>query len=363
MKNLIRDLWLVVVLIAGASALLLLSDLDRLKKDDASAINPLQNAVQNSDDLLRDNKVIDFAILKEKDQKPSVASLMQAERFLNLSARNSRAARIALVTLVDNHLLETAISGAEAALNESGLISGKDYTIKKYSAQGEMGQLPQIMDAVLLEKPDVIVTVTTPALIAASRKNKSIPLVFTVASDPYKLNIFKEKRPDYICGVHDNPPVDQLLKMASKFDSDLKKVGIIYDAAQINSLISVEKLRASGKEHHIQILEATASTVSDLGVAAQALIQRGAEAFILSADNLAYTGFPAILKAAKGANIPIYVTEPEYISKGASGGIGDDYYQWGKQSGKLVVMILAGVPPSLLPIEKTKSQKIIEPGK
>jgi|GEM_PF-6282492 len=363
MKNLIKDLWLAIVLIVGASALLLFSDLGRLKKTDPATSTALHDTDQAPDDPLSDNKVIDFAILKEKNQRPSIAHLMQAERFLNVSARNDRAARIALVTLVENQLLETAVSGVEAALSESGLISGKDYVIKKYSAQGEMSQLPQIMDAVLFEDPDVIVTVTTPALIAATQKNKYIPLIFTVASDPYLLNIFKGKRPDHICGVHDNPPVDQLLKMASKFDSDLKKVGIIYDATQINSLISVEKLRASGKERHIQILEATASSVSDLGAAAQALVQRGAEAFILSADNLAYTGFPAILKVAKGSNIPIYVTEPEYISKGASGGIGDDYYQWGKQSGKLAVLVLAGVPPSLLPIEKTKNQKIIEPQK
>lgn len=363
MKNLIRDLWLAIVLIAGASALLLLSDLDRLNRDDTPAVNPLRHAVENRDGLLPDNKVIDFEILKKRNQKLSVSSLMQAERFLNLFARNERPVAIALITLVENQLLETAVSGIEAALAEYGLVTGKDYRIKKYSAQGEMGQLPQIMDAVLLEKPDVIVTVTTPALVAACQKNKSVPLVFTVASDPYKLNIFKQKRPDHICGVHDDPPVDQLLKMALKFDGDLKKVGIIYDAAQINSLISVEKLRASGKEQQIQILEATASAVSDLGVAAQALVQRGAKAFILSADNLAYTGFPAILKVAKRANIPIYVTEPEYISKGASGGIGDDYYQWGKQSGKLVVMVLAGVPPSSLPIEKTKNQMIIEPEK
>ena len=363
MKNLIKDLWLAIILILGASALLLFSDLGQLKKNDAVTNTTFRDEVQIQDDLLRNNKVIDFAILKGKNQQPSTEQLMLAEQFRNLHARYDRAACVALVTLVENPLLEKAVLGVEAAMNESGLISGKDYVIRKYSAQGEMGQLPQIVDAVILEKPDVIVTVTTPALIAAIQKIHAIPLVFTVASDPYKLNIFNNKRPDHVCGVHDNPPVDQLLKMASKFDSNLKKVGIIYDASQINSLISVEKLRASGKEQHIRILEATVSTVSDLGVAAQALIQRGAKAFILSADNLVYTGFPAILKVAKGSNIPIYVTEPEFISKGASGGIGDDYYEWGKQSGKLVVMVLAGVPPSLLPIEETKNQEITEPKK
>ncbi len=308
MRNRIKDLWLVIVLILGASALLLMSD------------------------------------LKQRQ------------------TRENKTAVVAIITLIENRLLDDAIAGVEAGLIESGLTLGKDYTVKKYSAQGEIGQLPQIVDAVILEKPDVIVTVTTPALLAAAAKVNDIPLVFTVASDPYKLQIFKEgKKPANICGVHDNPPVGRLLKMAARCNQNLTKAGIVYDAAQINSLISVERLRAAGKEQHIHILEATASSVSDLGTAAQSLIQRGAEAFILSADNLILTGFPVILKVTKGAGIPVYVTEPDFVSQGASGAIGDNYYEWGKQSGQMAAKVLTGVPPSDLSVTETKNQYVIEP--
>jgi putative ABC transport system substrate-binding protein len=355
MKNLISDLWPAVLLILVASAVLLLSDQGRSKRNEENTA--LQDKFQAADDSQRNNRIIDF----EKEPRPTVDELLQAERFLNLYAKNGRPASLVLINLVENPMLEWAVSGVEAALDESGLINGKDYLIKKYSAQGEIGQLPQIIDAAILEKPDALITVTTPAFIAAARKNHDIPLIFTVASDPYKLKVFRDKRPDHICGVHDNPPVDKLLEMASRYDRDLKKVGIIYDAAQINSLISVEKLRVAGKEQHIQVLESTASTVSDLIAGAQALIQRGAEAFIFSADNLVYTGFPAIVKVAQSANIPIYVTETELINQGATGGIGNNLYEWGKQSGFMAVKVLAGVPPSRLPVEETKTQEIIEP--
>ncbi|MDD4190659.1 MAG: ABC transporter substrate-binding protein [Mangrovibacterium sp.] len=329
MKHQLEKLWLAVALIVGASAILLLSDLEQRHTAKGTEVSGMNN---------------------------------QPDKFPDLPAGYGMPAKIALVTLVENPILEQAIAGVEDALNESGLVDRKDYLIKKYSAQGEIGQLPQIIDAIILEKPDAVITVTTPALIAATAKIHDIPVVFTVASDPYKLQIFKEgKEPANICGVHDNPPVDRLLEMASRSNQNLRKSGIIYDAAQANSLISVEKLRAAGKEQHIHILEVTASSVSDLGPAAQSLIQRGAEAFILSADNLVLTGFPAILRVAKGAGVPIYVTEPDFVSQGASGAIGDDYYEWGKQSGQMAAKVLAGVPPANLPITETKNQRIIEP--
>lgn len=318
LKRLVRDLWVAVTLILVASALLLFSDQgnrpDRRK-------DPQDNAIPGEDGP----------------------------------------ARICLITLVENPLLDEAAGGVEDALIESGLQREADYVIKKYSAQGEIGQLAQIVDAVILEKPDAVVTVTTPALIAAGKKIRTIPLVFTVASDPRKLNIFGNEKPANICGVHDDPQVDRLLQMAKKYNNKLEKAGIIYDAAQPNSLISVGKLRLAGREQKIRILEVTASTVTDLEPAARALIQRGAEAFILSADNLVLTGFPAIVRVAQPLSVPIYVTEPGFMDQGATGAIGDNYREWGKQAGKMLEQILKGVPAASLPFEPTRNQIVVEP--
>lgn len=305
---------------------------------------------------------IDFASIGPGKPLPGTDVLKRAGRFLNLGSYRGGPARVAMVTLVENPALEEAARGVEEGLQESGLIAGTDYTLKTYSAQGEIGMLPQLFDAVIREKPDLIITITTPALMAMAAKKTNIPVVFTVASDPNKLGLFKNGRPDHICGVHDNPPVDLLVDMARQYDSDLSAVGIVYDAAQVNSLISLEKLRKAGHEKQVRILEATASTITDLGMAAQSLIQRGAGAILISADNLAITGFTAIHRVTSGAGVPVYTTEPGLVEQGAAGAIGDSYGDWGKQSGMLAAKVLAGVPVAQLPIEETKVQKRIDPG-
>ncbi|MEI6809380.1 MAG: ABC transporter substrate-binding protein, partial [bacterium] len=292
-----------------------------------------------------------------------VALLKEAGIYHHPSARFGRPFRIAVVNLVHNALLESAEQGVVRGLREAGFAEKVDFTIKYSNAQGEIAQLPAILDAARADSPDIIITVTTPALMSAVRRITDIPIVFTVASDPSVLGLFNAAdRPANITGVHDDPPVKRLLDMACKQDPALTIVGIIYDPAQPNSIISVEKLRKACKETGVTLCESTASTVSELTAATQAVIQRRAGAILLSADNLVTTGFPAIYVAAKSAGIPVYVTSPELVKQGAFGAVGDNYEAWGAQSGRLAAKVLAGVPPCELPVETTRTQEVIEPG-
>lgn len=304
---------------------------------------------------------LDFAAFKSKGMEPTIAEIKEANHFLNVAERNGGPAKVAFITLIENRTLEEADHGVEAGMQWSGLVAGVDYTIKRYSAQGEAAQLSQIIDAVLQDKPDLIVTITTPVMMAVVNKVKDIPVVLTVSSDPVKAKMFGSGRPSNVCGVHDDPPVDILLDMAREYLGGLSKAGIVYDASQLNSVLSVEKLRSAAKTRNVEVLEATATSVVDLGLATQSVIQRGAEVIIISADNLVSTGFSSIYRAAEAANVPVFATEPQLVAQGATAAYGDDFYEWGKQSGKMAAKVIAGVPPTELAIEATKVQKRIDP--
>lgn len=292
-----------------------------------------------------------------------IARRLEEEALGNMDEKVSinYKARIAVINLVENPTLDEARRGLEEGLQESGLNPGEHYELKYFSAQGDMSALPQIIDAAIRDRPDAIVTITTPALMAAVPKIKSIPLIFTVASDPEVLHLFPQGRPSNICGYFDDPPLDEVLQMADKHIKGLKKAGIIYDAAQENALISVRKLREAGRLMNIEILEATASSVNDLTLASQSLIQRGAQTLILSADNLVATGFNVILRETSKAGIPVFSTDMEMVRQGASGGIGYSFFEWGRYSGRLTARVLAGTSPSLLPISALPVTNRVEP--
>ncbi len=281
--------------------------------------------------------------------KPAVAQ-KEANLAAQVAARLGRPARIALVNLVQAPDLDLAEKGLWRGLREAGLVEGKDYAAQRFNAQGEIGQLPQIFDAALATQPDLVLTITTPALVSGANKIKSVPLVFTVASDPAKLGLFAKGRPANLTGVNDDPPMDTVLEMASAYQPGLSFVGIVFNPAEPNAVISVEKLRAACRSRKITLLEASVSNISEITQATQSLVQRRVQALITSADNIVNTGFPVFVRTARAAGIPVFTTDPTQMEQGATGACGTDFEAWGAQSGRLAAKVLAGVSPADLPI-------------
>jgi putative ABC transport system substrate-binding protein len=265
-----------------------------------------------------------------------------------------------MVQIVDNPVIDKACEGVIKGMEAAQLKQGTDFVIRRFNAQGEVAQLPLIMSAVRSEGADLVVTAGTPSMIAAARAIREIPVVFTVASDPKAVGVFQAgNRPPNIAGVYDDPPVDRLLDLALKHEPPFDTVGTVWDPSQPNSEISVKKLRKACRERGLTLVEANAAVVSDLPQAAESVCQRSAKIILLSADNLTTTGFPAILAVARRQGVPIYATEPNFVERGAAGAIGDDYFEWGKQSGLLAAKVLAGVKPASLPLEKTAVQRTV----
>ncbi len=325
--------------------------LSRILLGESPATIPIEN-------IAKKRIEVNFEPLKALGLKVPPDLLKESVSFYNLQARRGRPAKVAMVQIVDNPVIDESCEGFIKGLEEAHLKQGSDFVVRRFNAQGDVTQLPLIMSAIKSEGTDLVVTAGTPVLLAAARSIHEIPIVFTVASDPKVLGIFKgDQRPPNITGVYDDPPLDRVLDLALKREPHFDTVGTVWDPSQPNSEISVKKLRKACLERKLTLVEATAAVVSELPQATESLCQRGARIIVISADNLTTTGFPAILGAAKKNGVPVYATEPRFVERGATGAIGDDYVEWGKQSGRLAAKVLAGVRPDSLPPEKTSVQR------
>ena len=325
--------------------------LSRILLGESPAAMPIEN-------IAKKRIEVNFERLKALGLNVPADLLKESVSFYNLRARRDRPAKVAMVQIVDNPVIDESCEGFIKGLEEAHLKQGSDFVVRRFNAQGDVTQLPLIMSAIKSEGADLVVTSGTPVLLAAARAIHEIPIVFTVASDPQVLGIFQgDQRPPNITGVYDDPPLDRVVDLALKREAPFDTVGTVWDPSQPNSEISVKKLRKACRERKLTLVEATAAVVSDLPQATQSLCQRRARIIVISADNLTTTGFPAILGAAKKNGVPVYATEPWFVERGAAGAIGDDYVEWGKQSGQLAAKVLAGVKPDSLPPEKTRVQR------
>lgn len=285
--------------------------------------------------------------------------LVQADVLLGLNKKYGGPAKIALVRIARGPLLDSVVDGIYSKFDSMGMIKNLDYTVTEYCAEGESANLPLIMNTVQNENFDVLITHGTPTLIAAAKYIKNIPVVFTMCSDPQRLGIFPMgEKPSGITGVHDDPPIKELIELAEATElKKIKTIGTLWDPAQPNSEISVNKLRKICKEQKIKLSELPVNKISELPDAVMAICEKNIDILVLSADNITISGFPAIYSKTSKNGIPVYTTEPGLIAEGAKGAIGDDYFAWGRQSARLAAVILAGVQPSEIPFQKTAQQK------
>jgi ABC-type uncharacterized transport system substrate-binding protein len=288
------------------------------------------------------------------------ALLKECSSFHGVRERFGRPARIALVQLSESPTLDAASDGVLAGLREAGLTPDHDFVLLKYSAQGDMSQLPLILANVKNEAVDLIITSTTPAMIAAARTIRDIPIVFTVASYPPAVGVFPEgQRQNNVVGVYDDPPISDLIELALKREGTLKKVGTVWNPAEPNSEISVKKLRQVCQAKGLELIERHAAAVSELPNTTASVCQAGAQIIVISADNITSAGLPAILSVARESRVPVYSTEPDMVRRGATAGIGDNFFEWGRQTARMSAKVLAGVPPAALDFEKTAVQHAV----
>jgi ABC transporter substrate binding protein len=72
----------------------------------------------------------------------------------------------------------TEIDAFRQGLRELGYIEGRNITIDYRFASGQVERLPELAAELVHLKPDVIVTPTTPASVAAKQATTTIPIVF-----------------------------------------------------------------------------------------------------------------------------------------------------------------------------------------
>lgn len=286
--------------------------------------------------------------------------LAECSMFHGIASRYGRPAKVAFVQLVEGPVLDEARRGVFEGLNVAGIRKDHDIVLQTYNAQGDLSQLPQIFDAVKSMPADLIITSTTPAMISAARSTASIPIVFTVASEPSAIGLVPagQRLPNLI-GVYDDPPIAQLLALAERSEGKLTTVGTIWNPAEPNSEISVKRLRAVCQNRGIKLEERNAAATNEVRDVTSAICQTGIQILVISADNVTSAGFPAIHAVASQQHIPIYCTEPDLVRQGAAGAIGVDFYDWGRQSARIAAQILAGRSPSSIELEKVAALRTV----
>ncbi|MBP9692026.1 MAG: ABC transporter substrate-binding protein [Alphaproteobacteria bacterium] len=262
--------------------------------------------------------------------------------ILALSFFSAQAAplKISILQNIEHPALDAT---REGLLEELPKLGYTDLVVDYQSAQGNAALAAQIAQKFASNSPDVIIAVGTKAAQAAmaATKESKIPIVFASVTDPLaaKLVTSLEAPTENVTGVSNFVAPEPQFKFFKKCLPRLKKLGIVYDPGEPNSIALNTMMDKAAKELGLELVYAIATKTSDVFAASQSLCGK-VDALFVNNDNTALSAFKSVVKAAQSCGIPAFVSDVDIVDQGALAALGPDQKDLGRQAARIVDKIL-----------------------
>lgn len=279
--------------------------------------------------------------------KSAVLSLSALTLALSTSlAAAADVKSVAVTAIVEHPALDAARDGILSALNEAGYQQGDNLKWQYQSAQGNTGTAAQIARKFIGDKADVLVGIATPTAQALVAGTKQIPIVFTAVTDPVQAQLTPswEASGTNVTGVSDVLELNKQIELIKEIIPGVKKVGMVYNPGEANSVAVVEAFKKLLPEHGLELLEAAAPRTVDVRNAALSLAGK-VDVIYTNTDNNVVSAYEALAKVGNDTRTPLIASDTDSVKRGAIAAMGVDYYDLGVQTGRMVVRILEGEAP------------------
>jgi len=257
--------------------------------------------------------------------------------------------KVLISQVVDHPALNMTVQGIIAGLAAQGFKRNVNIEIRIESAQANPALAAQIANKFVNQHPDVVVgvgTIAAQSFIKYAIANK-VKMIFSSVTDPDSASL--EGQPN-ISGVSNFVDLEPQVKLFQELQPNLKRLGIIYNPGEINSVAIVTKLTQVCDELGIALFKQSAAKTADVAQCA-VKIANLVDAIFISNDNTALSSLQSIIKVAQQHSIPVYVSDTDAIALGAVAALGPNQYALGYQTGLMIAKVLNGADLQTLPIE------------
>ncbi|MFJ6209288.1 ABC transporter substrate-binding protein [Lysinibacillus sp. NPDC092081] len=277
----------------------------------------------------------------------------------NASESNSddKTYKIGITQIVEHPSLNAATDGFKKAIEDSGLKVEYDPQI----AQGDNSLNTTIANNLVSANVDLIFANSTPSAQAAATATSDIPIVFTSVTDAVGAQLIDsmEKPGKNVTGTIDLHPDTISKTVAFLKELGAKKVGMVYNAGEQNSVAQVKEVKKVMGEQGLTVVEASAATSAEVKQAAESLIGK-ADAFYIITDNTVVSALESVIDVANANKLPLVVGELDSVARGGLAAYGFEYYDIGYEAGQMAVKILKGeATPADIPAQYPQKLKLL----
>lgn len=252
--------------------------------------------------------------------------------------------KIGICNFVDDASLNQICENLEARLHEIEEEKGVKIVINYDNANADANVMSQIIANFIANKVDLMVGVATPVAMTmqAATEDNNIPVVFAAVSDPLGAGLVDSlaNPGTNVTGTSDYLDTNAIMNLIFALNPNTKKVGLLYDAGQDSSAAPIKAAREYLKAKGVEVVERTGTTVDEVILAANALVQDKVDAVFTPTDNTIMTAELSIYETFLKAGIPHFTGADSFALNGAFLGYGVDYANLGRVTGDMVRDIL-----------------------
>lgn len=325
------------------------------------ALNGLREGWSISADILAAaDAVIDEKGLHESRPRTNVAA-PEPPASKQPAPALSKVWRLRLLSYINSPDVDEAERGLHEGMKAAGLVERRDYELKTMNAQGDMTSLNGMAEAALSDQADMILTISTQALQAATQRARGIPIVFTMVANPFSAGVAttdSDHLPN-VTGAYGSNDTDSMMPIIKQLMPNARRMGALFVPTEINSVYSHSLLVKAAKTAGYELVSQGVNSPTEAPDVTQSLCGQQLDLFCLPNSNLAASSFPTIMQTAKRAKIPVFGFLGSMAPQGAVLVLTRDYVDMGNDSGQIAARVMRGEKPASIPLHQSRKTKLL----
>jgi len=295
----------------------------------------------------------------QADEQPTVAVLSFGELPTNAVTEG------AVLDVLESY----GFISAEERMTMGGQtdLEGERLRIIRGSANFDLPTANLMIEQALDEEPDALITLSaaiTQLAVKATSDLEDPPVVlFTSVFNPFEAGIAESYciKPDHVTGALSTTPYEDLMDLLQTHYPDIQTIGTIYDSSQASGIVGAQDIARIAGFWDVTVESAAITGVNELLVAAESLIDKGVQAFVMPIDlSLDATGLPVLVALSNEYGIPVFHPALFSVESGAAISAGFySFYAQGENIGRILAAYLNGeLDVAFTPILEQSSEAI-----
>jgi putative tryptophan/tyrosine transport system substrate-binding protein len=249
-------------------------------------------------------------------------------------------------------------------LSETGYADGRNVAIEYRWAEDQSDRLPALVADLVHRQVAVIAATSTPAALAAKAATKTIPVVFTTASDPVQLGLVAslnqpggnvtgvtqtntEITPKRLQILHELAPTASVMAL------------LVNPANPAISASNIKELQAAARALGLELHVLNASTERDFDGAFARLIELRAGGLVIAGDPFFTSQIEQLAALTVRHAVPANYHNRDFAVAGGLLSYGTDFRETYRLAGNYTGRILKGDKPADLPVQQATKVELI----